>query len=107
MNNASGNWMVLAFIIIGLMISPFSRADTPQLCTDVCIAKQSGCIEDISMINAWWAAPPEHESEAQLTTASFMDNPVAKTWKVQLCPTLENQARRTKDGAATSKCLTN
>ncbi len=57
MNNASGNWMVLAFIIIGLMISPFSRADTPQLCTDVCIAKQSGCIEDISMINAWWAAP--------------------------------------------------
>lgn len=85
--------MVLAFIIIGLMISPFSGADTSQLYTDVCIAEQSGCIEDITMINAWWAATPKHESDAQLTTASFMDNPVAKTWVVQLFPALDNRAR--------------
>ena len=85
--------MVLAFIIIGLMISPFSRADPPQLCTDVCTAEQSGCIEDVSMINTWWATAPEHELDVELTTGSFIDNPVAKTWVVQLCPALDNRVR--------------
>lgn len=42
--------LILVFIIIGMMISPFARSDASELYADISLEVEPPCLEDVSLI---------------------------------------------------------